>query len=499
MEVCSQSCFQGPMQQSCSWGVSFRVQAWGRLCLIPATQQRVKEDCFLKLNSGCATTDHRPLVHQVALADRPQAVPHACLGPSQKAILPSCLQVCGSLPNTPTSVRSEYFTVPYGSQLDQHSSAVQDELPDISSFVNDVLGASEDEAQSVAGQEQVPAATPPEATGPDAGGGAHDAVAESSTAAGLPPAEQDSQMTLEGQQNGDVLEGCADAGPLLGVPAHDALRDLAGRLQPAEGVQRVQRHTYRPQLPPHLLAQLHPYGSPAGADPMPARSPLGEAVTTAEGNAKGLDAKLGEQLQAPAAQQGVGCRPSSAHTSRRRAPPSLLPGRPATAPRPVLPANTEGAEPSPRDSVGHRLRSPSPKQQQLRVVGLHVRSGAGHAGLEVSSGPDREGQGCGGMHSCSSEDGAETGGVPMDVYLTALRELYAAREAAAFFEHHCAQIMWVTVDDGGKQDKCMFAVISCWSWQQQVASVLEQCGYASFLTKGHQYIGRSSGQGHEHL
>ena len=405
----------------------------------------------------------------------------------------------GSLPNTPTSVRSEYFTVPYGSQLEQHSSALQDELPDVPSFVNDVLGASEDEAQSVAGQEQVPAAPPPEAIGPVAGGGAHDALAESSTAAGLPPAEQDSQMTLEGQQYGVVLEGCADAGALLGAPAHDALRDLAGRLQPAEGVQRMQRHTYRPQLPPHLLAQLHPHGSPAGADPMPARSPLEGAVPTAEGSAEGLDAKLSEQLQAPAAQQGMGCRPSSAHPSRRRAPLSLLPDRPATAPRAVLPANTEGAEPSPRDSVGHRLRSHSPKQQQLRVVGLHVRSGAGHASLEVSSGPDREVQGSGGMHSCGSEDGPEADGVPMDVYLTALRELDAAREAAAFFEHHCTQIMWVTCNDGGKQDKCMFAVIRCWSWQQQVASLLAQCGYARLLTRGHQYIGRSSGQGHKHL
>ena len=390
-----------------------------------------------------------------------------------KALLPSRLQVSGSLPNTPTSVRSEYFTVPYSSQLEQHSSALHDELPDVPSFVNDVLGAFEEEAQSVAGQEQVSAATPPETTGgPAAGGGAQDAVAggaadreyDSSTAAGLPPAEQDSQMTLECHQSIDALEGGADAdlpAALLGAPAQDALRGVAGRLQPAAGEERVQRRNYQPQLPPHLLAQLHPHGSPAGTDSMPATSLLGAASLTAEGHAEGSDTKLSEQLQEHAAQQGMACRPLSAHPSRRRAPQSLLPDQLATAPRHALPVKEKGAEPSPGDSAGHRLGSHSPRQQQLCVVGLHVRSGVGHASLELSSGPHREGQGSRGMHSCSSEDGAEAGGVPMDVYLIALRELDAVKEAAAFLEHHCAQITWVTFDNTGKQGKCLFAAISC--------------------------------------
>ena len=418
------------------------------------------------------------------MAARPQAIPDACLGPAQGTTA-VCLQVSGSLPNTPTSVRSEYFTVPSGNQLDQHSSALQDELPDVPSFVNDVLRAYEDEAQSVAGQEQVPAAAPPEATGGSAaGGGAQEAVAggaadhrhDSSTAAGLPPAEQDSQMMLEGQQSVDAQEGSADAdlpAALLGAPAQDALRGVAGRLQPAAGVERVQRCNYRPQLPPHLLAQLHPHGSPAGTAPAPARSLLGEAVTTAEDHAEESDTKLSKQLQERAAQQGMGCRPLSAHPSRRRAPLSLLPDRPATAPRHALPARPEGAEPSPGDCAGRGLRGDSPRQQQqLRVVGLHVRSGAGHASPELSSGPHREGQGSGGMQSCSSEDGAEAGGVPMDVYLTALRELDAVREAAAYMEHHCVQITWVTFDSMGKQGKCMFAVMSCQSWQLQSASLM---------------------------
>ena len=350
-----------------------------------------------------------------------------------KALLSFHLQVSGSLPNTPTSVRSEYFTVPYGGQLEQHSSALQDELPDVPSFVKDVLGAYEDEAQSVAGQEQVSAATPSDATGgPPAGGGAQDAVAGgavdpkhgSSTAAGLPPAEQDRQVTLEGQQYDDALKDSADAGPpaaLLGAAAGD--------------------------------------------------------------HAEGSDTHPSEQLQEHTVQQGVGCRPSSAHPSRRRAPLSLLPDRPATAPRHVLPTKTEGAEPSPGDSVDHRLRRHSPKQQQLRVVGLHVRSGGDHASLELSSGPAHEGQGSGRLQDCSSEDGAEAGGVPMDLYLTALRELDAAKEAAAFLEHHCTQIMWVTFDNTGKQGRCMLAAMKLLVLAAAIcisAGEQHNCGYASF-------------------
>ena len=117
------------------------------------------------------------------------------------------------------------------------------------------------------------------------------------------------------------------------------------------------------------------------------------------------------------------------------------------------------------------------------MVGLHVRSGGDHASLELSSGPAHEGQGSGRLQDCSSEDGAEAGGVPMDLYLTALRELDAAKEAAAFLEHHCTQIMWVTFDNTGKQGRCMLAAMKLLVLAAAIcisAGEQHNCGYASF-------------------